>query len=109
MECPKCHQQAITFMQWGQRKRAFRHTCPHCGEPLKANRATILWFIVAVLAMTLFTVGFWYFDREPSGDHPPGDGIILLPCLLAIGFAFCLVAWKRGGYVSRQQPTPPET
>ena len=97
MECPKCHKQAVTFMEWTVGWKAFSHICRHCGKPLQANRVTVFWFTVIFSVMVLSCLGFLTFDSIYS------ESLILLPCLLAMGFFLSLIAWRRGGYVSREQ------
>src|SRR5579875_4017787 len=63
MYCPKCSKEGITFWDWGRSFNAFRYTCPHCLEPLKANGATTKWFI-GVMLWVMVVVGLCIFIQE---------------------------------------------
>jgi NADH:ubiquinone oxidoreductase subunit 5 (subunit L)/multisubunit Na+/H+ antiporter MnhA subunit len=51
MNCPSCGNQAISFFEWSRGANAFSTQCRSCGAKLKANRATWVGFLLAVLAV----------------------------------------------------------
>ncbi len=101
MKCPNCSKDVLTFWQWGQGINAFRYYCPHCLEPLKANKATIMWFVgvmlwvLVVVALCIIVQKHWEIEETRFRSF-------LFPILLLTVLPWIYLAWKKDGCVSRR-------
>ncbi len=107
MYCPKCSKEGITFWDWGRSFNAFRYTCPHCLEPLKANGATTKWFI-GVMLWVMVVVGLCIFIQEHLKIVEERLRALLFPVFVLTVLPLVFLAWKKGGYVSRRGKCKPK-
>jgi hypothetical protein len=101
MKCPQCGKDVIAFWDWGRGNNAFRHTCPHCLEQLKANSVTIKWFI-GVMLWTMVVVALCIILRKHLEVAEAQFRSFLAPVLVLTVLPWVFLAWKKGGYISRQ-------
>lgn len=93
MNCPKCNQPAIGFIEWARGLEAFKTNCDSCGTDLKANSITIIGFILTLIitVASVFVVKM-YFDPELS------KGFLKFVFALPVAFVSGFIVFKVGGY-----------
>jgi hypothetical protein len=100
MRCPSCSKRAASFWEWGQGFTAFRHECPHCGQALKASRATIFTAVVCLSAIApIVILGYPLIERLGVPEN-----LRRLVAIAAIaGPLVCatFVNWLLGSYARR--------
>lgn len=104
MKCPTCKQRAASFGEWGHGTTAFRHTCPHCNESLKASRTSIATFIGLLCLLPLLIP--LSETLRTSLQWKEEDGRMLFGALMLLTIIpSALLHWYRGSYAKRQGPS----
>jgi hypothetical protein len=100
MKCPKCNKRAISFRAWGRGLAAFAHTCPSCGESLRASSTTIVLSVLLLLLIpVVILVAESLSDRlQITSERHRGLVFASLMIPTVIGGSF--VVWKLGSYRS---------
>jgi uncharacterized protein (DUF983 family) len=103
MKCPRCTKRAISFRAWGRGLAAFAHTCPNCGESLRASSTTIAPSVLLLLLIPVFIlVAENFSDRLQITSERQRRLIfagLFIPSVLASSF----VVWKLGTYRSTRR------
>lgn len=97
MKCPTCNERAATFMEWGQGTTAFSHTCPHCGERLKASRTSIITFVLLLCTLPLCVYVVETVRQNLNWKEEEGR-LLMLPTLLFTVGPIAGIHWWTGSY-----------
>ena len=92
MNCPKCREKAIGYVDWSKGMRWYKTECNSCAVQLRANIATRIGFVLSVGAGILAALLFEIVTSPPSILAPLGIGLLVM-------FVGATVTWFCGGYV----------
>ncbi|MDP6544901.1 MAG: hypothetical protein QGH60_12980 [Phycisphaerae bacterium] len=94
MQCPKCRNKAIGFINWAKGMRWYKTKCDSCGQALKANRVTIIGIILTIIIGVAVGIAC-RAQYERAGII----GLVLL--CIGVATAGSIIIWFfGGGYVA---------